>query len=143
MIDETKLFDFVKIMFTKPAIYKNVKNFNKKRHQFMINRFFAIKFPANAQLFNVNGINGSSVIDSWYMVSSRFKAVPGWIYTKTKKAKPASKKTKNEYIPKDETIKFFIQKNEIGMREFKELQKFSPKELNETLRKLENTMQVY
>ena len=94
MLDETKLFDFVKIMFTKPNQYKNVKNFNKKRHHFMINRFFAIKYPSNAQLFNVNGINGNAVIDSWHMVSSRFRSVPGWIYTKTKKAAPKPKKSK-------------------------------------------------
>jgi hypothetical protein len=143
MLDETKLFDFVRIMFTKPNQYKNVKNFNKKRHHFMINRFFAIKFPANAQLFNINGINGNAVIDSWHTVSSRFKSVPGWVYTKTKKAAPKPKKSKTEYIPKEETIKFFLLRNEIGMREFNDLKKFNPVELNKNLLELENTMQVY
>ena len=143
MLDETKLFDFVKIMFTKPAHYKKIKQHNKKRHHFMINRFFAIKYPSNAQLFNVNGINGNAVIDSWHMVSSRFRSVPGWIYTKTKKATPKPKKSKKEYIPKEETIKFFLQRHEIGMREFNDLKKFNPIELNESLLKLENTMQVY
>ena len=57
MLDETKLFDFVKIMFTKRDSYANVKESSKKRHHFMINRFMSIKFPANAQLFNFNGIN--------------------------------------------------------------------------------------
>lgn len=42
MLDETKLFDFVKIMFTKPAHYKKIKQHNKKRHHFMINRFMSI-----------------------------------------------------------------------------------------------------
>lgn len=143
MLDETKLFDFVKIMFTKPNQYKEVKNFNKKRHHFMINRFFAIKFPSNAQLFNINGINGNSVIDSWYMVSSRFKSVPGWIYTKTKKPSKKPTNSKKEYIPKEETIKFFLEKNEIGMREFNDLKGFDPIGLNKCLLELENTMQVY
>ena len=86
MLDETKLFDFVKIMFTKPDQYSNIKNHSKKRHHFMINRFFAIKYPSNANMFNVNGINGGNVVESWSMVAKRFKGVPGWFYTKTKKA---------------------------------------------------------
>ena len=53
----------------------------------MVNRFMSIKFPANAQLFNINGINGANVIDSWQKVTSRFNKVPFWIYTKTKSSK--------------------------------------------------------
>ena len=111
MLDETKLFDFVKIMFTKPKEYNAIKNHNKKRHHFMINRFFAIKFPANAQLFNVNGINPIAVIDSWQLVAQRFKGVPGWVYTKTKKS--TTVKDKSKYIPSEEAIKVFLEKNEI------------------------------
>ena len=87
MLDETKLFDFVKIMFTKREQYGKLKESSKKRHHFMINRFMSINFPANAQVFNFNGINGSKVVDSWQMVASRFNRVPGWIYTKTKNSK--------------------------------------------------------
>ena len=143
MLDETKLFDFVKIMFTKPNDYKKISNHNKKRHHFMINRFFAIKFPANAQLFNRNGINGLAVIDSWAMVATRFKGVPGWIYTKTKKSATKDTKSKTEYIPQDETIKIFMEKNEIGKREFKELEKFAKNELYQSLKNLEDSMKMY
>ena len=59
MLDETKLFDFVKIMFTKRSQFENIKKHTKKRHHFMINRFFAIKYPANSNLFNLNGISGA------------------------------------------------------------------------------------
>ena len=143
MLDETKLFDFVKIMFTKPKEYYDIKQFNKKTHHFMINRFFAIKFPANAQLFNVNGINPISVIDSWALVASRFRGVPGWIYTKTKKSKKKAVSSKGKYIPSDEAIRFFIDKHEIGMREFKELEKFAQNELYTSLKSIEESMKVY
>ena len=63
MLDETKLFDFVKIMFTKKSDYNKIKQHSKKRHHFMINRFFAIKYPSNANAFNLNGIDGASVVD--------------------------------------------------------------------------------
>ena len=142
MLDETKLFDFVKLIFTKADQYKSVKNHNKKRHQFMLNRFFAIKFPANANALNLNGINPVAVVDGWAMVASRFKAVPGWIYTKTKKASPSAK-SKSEYIPSEEAIKFFIEKNEIGNREFKELEKFAKSELYTQLELIEKSMKVY
>jgi hypothetical protein len=138
-LDDTKLFDFVKIMFTKKADYANIKEQTKRRHHFMINRFFAIKFPANAQMFNKNGINGASVIDSWSLVAQRFTSVPMWIYTKTKKAAPK----KDEYIPNDDALELFMKIHEIGKREYNELKKFSPDELEKELRKLETTIKVY
>ena len=143
MLDETKLFDFVKIMFTKKSQYDKIKNHNKKRHHFMINRFMAIKYPANANMFNVNGINPIAVIDSWALVASRFRGVPGWIYTKTKKSKKKAVSSKGKYIPSDEAIRFFIDKNEIGMREFKELEKFAHDELYTSLKSIEGSMKVY
>lgn len=139
MLDETKLFDFVKIMFTKKSDYNNVKEQSKRRHHFMINRFFSIKFPANAQMFNINGINGAAVVDSWSLVAQRFTSVPMWIYTKTKK--PAPKK--EEYIPNEETLALFMKIHEIGKREFNELKKFAPSQLEEELKKLEKTIKVY
>ena len=127
MLDDTKLFDFIKIMFTKRTQYKEIKKHTKKRHHFMVNRFFAIKYPANAQLFNINGINPNAVIDSWSLVAMRFKSVPGWIYTKTKKKKATTKSKKTDYIPSDAAVHFFITKNEIGNREYEELKRFAKK----------------
>ena len=142
MLDDTKLFDFIKIMFERPKEWKLVKQHTKKRHTFMINRFFAIKFPDNANMFNLNGIEGSNVIDSWYMVAQRFKGVPAWIYTKTKKA-PAVTKAKDQYIPSDDAIRVYMERNEIGKREFKELQQFAAEKLNADLQMIENSMKVY
>ena len=140
MLDETKLFDFVKIMFTKPAHYKKIKQHNKKRHHFMINRFMSIKYPANAQMFNINGINGGNVVDSWSMVASRFKSVPRWFYTKTKKAK---KNVADKYNPSDRAIELYMNKNEIGNREFDELKLFVKDQLYADLKKIEEQIDVY
>jgi len=143
MLDETKLFDFIKMMFEKPKEYDAIKQHNKKRHFFMINRFFSIKFPDNANAFNLNGIEGSHVVDSWRMVAGRFKGVPGWIYTKTKKASPSAAKVKDRYIPSDEAVKFYMTKNEIGKREFEELKKFAQFELYKDLQMIEKSIKVY
>ena len=140
MLDETKLFDFVKIMFTKPTHYKKIKQHNKKRHHFMINRFMSIKYPANAQMFNINGINGANVVDSWSMVASRFKSVPRWFYTKTKKSK---KNEVDKYNPSDRAVELYMSKNEIGNREFNELKLFAKAQLFEDLKKIEEQIDVY
>ena len=140
MLDETKLFDFVKIMFTKRNKYDTLKNHTNKRHHFMINRFFAIKYPSNAQLFNINGINGGNVVESWATVASRFRSVPGWFYTKTKKAK---KNTPDKYSPSDKAVEFYMDKNEIGNREFNELKLFAKESLFADLKKIEEQIEVY
>ena len=142
LLDETKLFDFMKIMFTKPAQYKKIKQHNKKRHHFMINRFFAIKYPENAQVFNYNGINGGQVVDMWSMVARRFTSVPGWIYTKTKKAKK-SNTTKEEYIPSDEAVTVYMQRYDIGKREFEEMKRFAPAHLYNELKSIDISIKVY
>ena len=141
MLDETKLFDFVKIMFTKKDVYNKLKNHSKKRHHFMINRFFAIKYPANSQLFNINGINGANVVESWAMVASRFKSVPGWFYTKTKKS--TTKSDNDKYTPDDRAVEIYLSKNEIGMREFNELKLFAKEDLYADLKKIEAQIDVY
>ena len=107
----------------------------------MIQRFFSIKFPANAQLFNKNGINGASVIDCWSLVAQRFTSVPAWVYTKTKAS--SSTKEKSEYIPSEEAIELFIRKNEIGKREFAELKSFAKNDLYVELKKIEASIKVY
>ena len=142
LLDETKLFDFMKIMFTKPAQYKKIKQHNKKRHHIMNNRFFAIKYPENAQMFNYNGINGGQVVDMWSMVAKRFTSVPGWVYTKTKKAKKA-KTTKEEYIPSDEAVNVYMQRYDIGKREFEEMKRFAPAHLSNELKSIDKSIKVY
>jgi hypothetical protein len=140
MLDETKLFDFVKIMFTKKADYYKIKEASKRRHHFMINRFMSIQFPANAQLFNFNGISGNKVIDCWQTVASRFNRVPGWIYTKTK---ASNKNVKDKCQPSEEVLRFYMEKNEIGKREIEELKQFNKKQFHSDLKKLENQIKVY
>tara|TARA_B100000497_G_C7535337_1_gene324368 strand:- start:449 stop:838 length:390 start_codon:yes stop_codon:yes gene_type:complete len=127
-------------MFTKPEQYNNIKNHSKKRHHFMINRFFAIKYPSNANLFNLNGINGGNVVESWAMVAQRFKGVPRWFYTKTKKA---PKKQVDRYTPNDASIEIYLSKNEIGMREFNDLKLYAKEELFNDLQKIEAQIDVY
>ena len=126
MLDDTKLFDFVKIMFTRPGDYKKIKQHTKKRHHFMINRFMSIKYPANAMMFNINGINGGNVVECWSVVASRFQSVPRWFYN-----------------PSERAVAIYMDKNEIGNREFSELKEFAKEALFSDLKKIEEQIEVY
>ena len=135
-----QLFDLVRVMFTDPKKYREVKNSDKAKNQFMINRFMSIKYPSNAQLFNVNGISGANVVDSWSMVASRFKSVPGWFYTKTKKAK---KNVPDKYNPSERALQIYMDKNQIGAREIAELKQFAKESFYTDLKKIEEQIDVY
>ena len=120
-----ELFDFIKVMFTDPKKYKELKNSDKARHHFLVQRFFAIKYPTTAQQLNRNGINGWAVMDLWSLVALRFdKRVPGWIYTKTKKAPSAEKKWK----PDADLAKFWMKRTGMSQRDLDDAIKFSPEE---------------
>ena len=136
-LDHTKLFDFVKILFTNRAEYEKLLNADKSRHHFMTNRFFAINHPVQANLFNKVGINGAAVVDCWAMVAQKYNRVPGWIYTKVRKSE---KEKAKEYQPNEEVLNKYLELNKIGMREYKEALKFNPEALKGELKKLEKQM---
>ena len=67
-------------MFTKKADYANIKEQTKRRHHFMINRFFAIKFPANAQMsFNEYENGGLLFYGSLIRLPLQFLLIY-WVY---------------------------------------------------------------
>jgi hypothetical protein len=100
----------------------------------------AIRYPEAAHAFNINKINSLGVIDSWHKVAVQFKRVPGWIYTRVRK----KKKTKESKVfePLETTVKYYMELNEIGTREYKEALKFNKKQILEELKNIENQMNV-
>jgi hypothetical protein len=132
------LFPFVNTMFTNPRDYENIKNADKGRHTFMVNRFFSIKFPTTAQSLNRNGINGWAVVDLWQIVASRFGKVPFWIYTKTKKA-PSEKVWK----PNPEVANLWMERNGLGPSDLDFAIKFNPEEMKKSFASIEKQIQLY
>jgi len=135
-----QLFDLVRVMFTDPKKYKEVKNNDKAKNQFMINRFMAINFPEQAQLLNRNGINGIGVIDTWQFVTSRFKKVPGWIYTKTKKTKAQEQK---EFKYSEELVSLYLKINEISRKDFDILTKLYPEKMQDYFTQMKRQYEMY
>jgi hypothetical protein len=133
-----ELFEFVKVMFTDPKRYAAMRNVDKAKHFFMVNRFMSIKHPTTAQALNRVGTNPWAVMDLWQLVSSRFSRVPGWIYTKTKKAP-----TEKVWKPNTEVAAIWMQRNGVGERELRDAIRFFPEEMKKTFTSLEKQIQVY
>jgi hypothetical protein len=133
-----ELFDFVKVMFTNPKKYSEIKNSDKSRHYFMIQRFMSIQHPTTAQQLNRVGVNPWAVVDLWQLVASRFNRVPGWIYTKTKKV--ATEKT---WKPDPEIAKIWMKRTGLGERDLKDLIKFKPDEMKKLFTSLEKQIKVH
>ena len=130
-----KLFDYIKVLFSSPTNWDNLKSYDKSKNSFMVNRFMAIKFPIQANLFNALRTDPVGAAESWRMVASKFKRVPGWIYTRVRK-------TKKEKVwePSQETIDFYLKINEIGERELREALKFNRETTVETLKRIEKQL---
>ena len=135
-----QLFDLVKVMFTNPKRYEELKNSDKSKNHFMIQRFMAINWPSESQKMNRNGINGIGVIDTWQFITSRFKRVPGWIYTKTKKTKVQESL---EFKYSEELVEIYLKVNEISRRDFDLLTKIYPQIMQEYFTKMKLQYETY
>jgi hypothetical protein len=104
----------------------------------MINRFCSIQYPLQAESLNLIGTDAADVVDAWHLVASSYKRTPGWIYTKVRKTE--SKKVE-EFVPSDDTIKFYLNKFKLSYKEYDSCVKFNKSELYDELESLEKEMQ--
>jgi hypothetical protein len=112
-----QLFDYIKIVFSNDEkAWREIKDIDKSRNFFMLNRFMSIKFPVQAAALSHYKIDAPGVSDYWHRtMSNLFKSTPNWVYAKTKKKNEESKKID---LPSDEMIKWFCEKNEMSRAEF-------------------------
>lgn len=129
------LFDYVKVIFNQSSDFENLKDYDKKKNSFMLNRFMSINFPTQAQLFNKLNINPVGVADSWRKVGIRYKKTPTWIFTKTKK-----KPKESEFNPSEEALALYMKVNEIGMREYKDAMRYDPEKVVADLKSIQKQM---
>lgn len=135
------LFDFVKVLFTDPKKYSALKNSDKSRHFFMVQRFMSIKHPTTAQSLNRVGTNPWAVMDLWHIVAYRYgqklKRVPAWIYTKTKKV--SSEKT---WKPSADIAMLWMIRTGMTQRDLEDLLKFNPEEMKRIFTSIEKQIKT-
>lgn len=132
-----KLFDYIKVLFGKDMQWDKVTNYDKSKNSFMTNRFMSIKFPIQANLFNSLKTDPAGQAEAWRLVASKFNRVPGFIYTKVKKA--PKDKTK-AWIPNPKALELYMKYNEIGEREYREALKYDPLQVHSSIDILEKQM---
>jgi len=80
-----ELFDFIDCLFSKEK-YKAVPNSDKRKHCFMTLRFLSIKYPWEANMYNLIGTNEVSTMDVWHLIMTKTHTrKPQWLYTKSEK----------------------------------------------------------
>lgn len=137
------LFDLIKTIFEKPKEYKEkVTDYDKRTSSFMISRFMSIQYPLQANDFNHIKINPARCVDVWQRIMSKmYSKTPGWIYTKTNaKKETQEKKKKTNFEPSEETIKFYLERYEMSLREYNDAKVFMKDDLYNELERIEKQL---
>ena len=131
-----ELFDIINAIFNSQTEYEKVTKTEKRKSFFMINRRFAIQFPLQANILQLNNITQEYVIDFWqWFMRQKYKSTPHWIYTKGVK-KTQQIKEKKDPISKD-TILAYSKYMKIEERSIKEALEFFPEEMIKELKMFE------
>lgn len=118
--------------------WKKIKDTDKARNFFMLNRFMSIKYPVQASILSHYKINAVSVSDYWHRtMNTLYSSTPGWIYAKTKKKADVEKKLD---LPSNEMIKWYCEKNEITRKDFDQNVKFFGEKFVSELKSLEKIL---
>lgn len=134
-----QLFDYVKIVFSKnEKEWKELKDTDKARNFFMLNRFMAIQFPVQANYLSHYKIDPVAVSDYWHRtLSSKFTGTPKWIYAKTVKKKDQEKKLD---LPSPEMIRWYCERHEMTRSEFDQNVKFFAEKFTDEIKTLEKIL---
>lgn len=128
-------FDIIKAFHSKD--WDKIKDRDKSRNFFMINRLCSIAFPLQANSFNHIKIQPEKAVDFWkILVSHQNKKTPQWIWTKT------SKKSSEENSPnyKEEVLEFIKSKHQISNREIQEMINFFPTKFKSYYKEIESLL---
>jgi hypothetical protein len=118
MAQKSQLFDQINLMFSNPKKFTAQANYVKGKEFFMMNRFFAIKFPIQANFFNHIKMNTNEAVQIWCdMLSPQSTRTPGWIWQGLKGAKKKKAEKKKKTIINDDTLKFYCSKKQLSRKD--------------------------
>jgi hypothetical protein len=133
-----ELFEALDCIFSKTN-WSKVSVSDKNKHYFMIMRFISIKFPMEAEKFNVNGVNKVATLNHWnFILSMKFINTPQWIRTVTIKSKDIE-----DFKFPQKTINQYLKINKISQKDFDFLKKTFYEELKTELKELEKQIKEF
>jgi len=116
-------YDLIKAFFNEKE-WNDISKIEKSKNFFIVNRVMSIMFPLQANALNNTKIDPVSVINYWKKtLTSRYKTLPGWVFTSSNK-----KEKDKKFIPKEEVSDFIKSKYEISTREISDLSEYYPKD---------------
>lgn len=139
-------FDIFKKMFVRDGVFErygqNPLIFSK--NQFMVNRTCAIKYPLQAQYFNIKGVCPRDVILSWRLFLCKkhgFGKPPVFIYTKGNKAINREKEKQSEHpVFSNELIKAYCEFFNYELKDYNDMLEFFPEQTIEHIKLFEQTV---
>jgi len=115
---KSPLFDLLNLMFKDPKKFEKIPGYEKGKHLFMLNRFFSIKYPIQAQMLNKLNINGVEAIQYWASTLTKlYSSTPTWIWEGLKGVKVKKEQKKKEIEIKESTIKYYCLKMQLSKSE--------------------------
>lgn len=132
------LFDYINMIFQNPTKFSNLMPYEKGKNIFMMNRFFSIRFPIQAQMLNHTKINGAEAAQYWCdMLSKMYNRTPSWIYSTLKGTKKNKETKKKELVVEETTINAYCKRTMRARKEIEDAMKFFPEEMTRELTEFE------
>lgn len=138
---EPGLFDYVNMLFKNPVEFTSLKPYNKGRNFFMMNRFFSMGFPVQAQMFNHVRINPAEASQYWCdSLSKMYRSTPGWIFSTLKRIKNTKTEKKSEQRVDDETVLAYCKRYDYSKKDIEDAMNFYPTQMRDELIQFENQL---
>ena len=135
------LFDYINMLFQQPKKFTELPPYTKGKNFFMMQRFFSINYPIQAQMLNHVKINGAEACQYWCDTLSRmYNRTPVWIYSTLKGTKKAKQEKKKELVVEETTIAEYCKRTMRARKEIEDAMKYFPDEMTQELKEFEQML---
>lgn len=119
-----ELFPFIDALFSREA-WREVTEVDKRKYCFLVMRVISVKYPHEANLFNIPKVNQAKVMDAWHaFLCSRHSVKPQWMFA-PQSYKGEKKDNPLKDFPK-KLINSFLKDNGLDRRDFDLLTEIEP-----------------
>lgn len=134
-------FDIIKMMFTDKEQFDSLSSLMLEKNFFIVNRMFAIKYPFQANCFNLLKTNRAEAMKSWeiFMLQhERHGSVPYFIYTKGSKRSSEAKEKKSQFAKPN--LEEYAKHYNMSKKDIQDLIEFDPEDLKKELARFSKMM---
>lgn len=135
---EPGLFDYIGMLFKDPQKFTALPNYTKAKQFFMSQRFFSIKYPIQAQMFNHGKINAGETMQYWCdSLSKVHKTTPNWIFNTLRDTKKSKEEKKKENIVSEDVLIEYCKRMQCSKKDVEQSLKYFPEQMENELESFE------